>query len=408
MNNTSTKYMTKFQTLLKFPNLIKSKSVYKIMQSNYEDLRKVMEDGESYCAVSVFVPSEILSALNVHFLPLEPVTATAFQLWVAREVDDIHQEMLGSDTCCCSGPLILALYERGLIPLPKYIIACSHMCDDSLKAFNFVSKHYDIPIFNIDVPYYHDDKAISYVASQLRDMVEFICQLEGASFDIDALREVIAVSNRTNDYRHTLFNMTKKNPPVFKLFENLPLYPLFTKFGRKALEEIYAGLVDEAQNRIEEGRWASGDGNYRMLWLGMIPLAYPHLFTLLDSLKFEFSMTELMYHSDFDEMDATEPFIALSRKLMNYPLVGNSEKRIDRIGKVIKDFGIEGVIHFNHRGCIAFNGDNFIASEYLREKGIPFLVLEGDIANKDAGSMEKMQEALLNFRNVLEEQYGRR
>ncbi len=410
--NLSRKYLAKYQTLLKLPNLIKTKGIYKIILSNYEDSRKVIEDGKSYCAVSIFVPTEILSAMNVHFLPLEPVTATAFQLLVAaREVDDVQkeiEEILPSNTSCCNGHWILGLYERGIIPLPKYIIACSHMCDDSLKAYNFISRYYSIPIFIIDVPYYNDDNAVSYLTSQLWNMVGFICQAEGISFDLDALRSAISISNRTNYFRHKIFTMTKDAPTLFRISENLPIYPLYTKFGRRDIEEIYAELAEEVQKRIEVGKRASEDSCYRILWLGMIPLASPHLLSFLNSIKFGFPMTELMFHSDFEEIDVRDPFQGLSQKMMNYPLVGYAQNRIDKIDKIINDFCIEGVIHFNHRACIAFNGDNFILSEYLKKKGIPLLVLEGDIGNKLITSIDKLKEALLNFRNILEEHYGRR
>jgi len=66
------------------------------------------------------------------------------------------------------------------------------------------------------------------------------------------------------------------------------------------------------------------------------------------------------------------------------------------------------VIHFNHRGCMAFNGDNFILREACQSLGVPFMTVDGDIGLEEHCSIERMQSDLSNFRQVLEARYGAR
>lgn len=400
------RYLARYRAILKFPNLMGSESAYDILRSNYEDLRRVLEDKEPYCAISIFVPSEILYALKVHFLPLEPVLATASQLGIIGDHRTVRSGIFVSDTSCCGCQALMVLYERNILPLPKYIIACSHMCDESLKAYNFVAKYYDIPIFNLDVPYGSDDRDVAYVKRQLEALIDFICEHEDTVFDIEALRSTVEISNRTNDHRQDLYSLGKGVPPVLRIVENLPTYPLFSKFGRADVENIYQKLTADVRKRVQSGSWAFKDGCYRILWLGMIPLTFPKFLGFMESLKLGFSMTELMLHSDFATIETHDPLEGIAKKIVNYPLVGRSEKRVEKIVGAINDYGIEGVVHFNHRGCIAFNGDNFIISETLKRMNVPFLVLEGDIADKEHCSEENLQKMVGEFHGVLEARYG--
>jgi len=407
MSVLSDKYLSKFQALLRFPNLFGSPGIYRILKTNFEDLRQVTEEGRPYAAISVFVPSEILAALQIHYLPLEPVIATASQFGVVTEWEELYDDLLVTDTCCCGGQSLLALYERQVLPLPKYFLSCSHMCDDSLKTFNFLARRYDVPIFNLDVPYQKDREAVAYLASQLRELVRFICSIEHKELAPAALEGAIAVSNRTNGHRQALFSSMKTNPPLFRMFDNLPTYPMFSKFGRPEVETIYRELAEEVQTRVAKRQWAFEDGCYRLLWLGMIPLTFPKLLGFLDTLKFGFPITELALHSDFGSIEG-EPFEGIALKILNYPLVGPAQRRLDKIAQVLEEYGIEGVIHFNHRGCVSFNGDNFLVSELLKSRNVPLLVLEGDIALKKYCAPERLKEALEGFRLVLEERHGKR
>jgi benzoyl-CoA reductase/2-hydroxyglutaryl-CoA dehydratase subunit BcrC/BadD/HgdB len=402
------KYLARFRALLRFPNLIPIAPIYRILQLNCSDLSAVIEENRPYCAASIFAPSEILAAADAHYLPLEPVLAMAGQFGIITDLNDMKQGLLGFDTACVSGRSLIALYAREVLPLPKYLVSCSHMCDDSMKSFNFLAGHFGIPRFNLDIPYHADDVARAYVIDQLRELAEFVCRQEGKRFDLERLRRAVALSNASNRHRETLFELCRDHPPVLKLSENLSTYPLYIKFGRPEVEAIYAELVAVVRDAVARERWAYPGGAYRLLWMGMIPLVFPKLFGFLDQLAFSFPTTELMVHSRCDPVDERDPFAGLADKLLRYPLVGRSQRRVDLMTRIIQESKLEGVIHFNHRGCIAFNGDNFIVREACQGLGVPFMAIEGDIGLEEHCSMERLQADLLNFRQLLETRHGAR
>jgi benzoyl-CoA reductase/2-hydroxyglutaryl-CoA dehydratase subunit BcrC/BadD/HgdB len=263
-------------------------------------------------------------------------------------------------------------------------------------------------MFNLDIPFQADDLARAYVKDQLRELAEFVCRQEGTSFDLERLRRAVALSNSTNRHREAFFELCRDHPPVLKLSENLPTYPLYIKFGRPEVEAIYADLVAVVRDAIAREKWAYPGGAYRLMWMGMIPLVFPKLFSFMDQLAFSFPTTELMVHSRCDPIDEGDPFAGLAEKLLRYPLVGRSQRRVDLATRIIKESRLEGVIHFNHRGCMAFNGDNFILREACQGLGVPFMTVEGDIALEEHCSIERIQSDLTNFRQVLEARHGAR
>ena len=400
------KYLSRFRALLRFPNLVPVAPIHRILELNCDDLSKVIEGHRPYCAASIFVPSEILAAADAHYLPLEPVLATARQFGIFTDLKDVQHGLLGFDTACVSGQSLIALYTREILPLPKYVISCSHMCDDSMKSFNFLAGHFGLPIFNLDIPFQNDDLARAYVIDQLRELAEFVCRQEGTRFDVERLHRAVVLSNSTNRQREVFFDLCRDYPPVLKLSENLSTYPLYVKFGRSEVEAIYAELVTVVREAIAHEKWAYPGGAYRLMWMGMIPLVFPKLFSFMDQLGFSFPTTELMVHSRFDPIDENNPFAGLAEKLLHYPLVGRSQRRVDTVMRIISESRLEGVIHFNNRGCIAFNGDNFILREACQSLGVPFITLEGDIAFEEHCSIDRLQSELLNFRQVLEARHG--
>lgn len=404
----SEKYLARFRALLRFPNLVPIAPIHRILELNCDDLSKVIDEGRPYCAASIFVPPEILAAADAHYLPLEPVLATARQFGIFTDLKDVQQRLLGFDTACVSGQSLIALYAREILPLPRYVISCSHMCDDSMKSFNFLARYFGLPIFNLDIPFQGDAVARNYVVGQLHELAEFVSRHEGTTFDLERLRRAVVCSNATNRQRETFYDLCRDYPPVLKLSENLSTYPLYVKFGRPEVESIYTELVAFVRDAIAREKWAYPRGAYRLMWMGMIPLVFPKLFSFMDQLAFSFPTTELMVHSRFDPIDESDPIAGLADKLMNYPLVGRSQRRVEVLKEIVSKSQIEGVIHFNNRGCISFNGDNFVLREACQSLGVPFMVLEGDIAFEEHCSIEGLQSSLANFRQILEARYGAR
>ena len=57
----SEKYLSRFRSLLRFPNLVPVAPIHRILALNCDDLSRVIEGHQPYCAASIFVPSEACS-----------------------------------------------------------------------------------------------------------------------------------------------------------------------------------------------------------------------------------------------------------------------------------------------------------------------------------------------------------
>ncbi len=82
---------------------------------------------------------------------------------------------------------------------------------------------------------------------------------------------------------------------------------------------------------------------------------------------------------------------------------GPIERRLEVIGKITREFSIDGVVQFAQwGGCRQYNGAASILSDYLRRKGIPFLNLDGDgVDIRNSGEAQSLTR-LGAFRELLE------
>lgn len=67
----------------------------------------------------------------------------------------------------------------GLMPKPRFILSTSLACDANTLTFRHLAQFYDVPHFNVDIPFESSPQAVDYVAGQLRQMGEFLTQQTG-------------------------------------------------------------------------------------------------------------------------------------------------------------------------------------------------------------------------------------
>ena len=56
----------------------------------------------------------------------------------------------------------------GLMPKPRFILSTSLACDANTLTFRHLAQFYDVPHFNVDIPFESSPQAVDYVAGQLR------------------------------------------------------------------------------------------------------------------------------------------------------------------------------------------------------------------------------------------------
>jgi benzoyl-CoA reductase/2-hydroxyglutaryl-CoA dehydratase subunit BcrC/BadD/HgdB len=99
-------------------------------------------------------------------------------------------------------------------------------------------------------------------------------------------------------------------------------------------------------------------------------------------------------------LEVKNPIGSIAKKILSNIWQGPLEKRLNAISEMIKDYSINGVIHFSPWGCRQGTGASSIIGDFLKENGIPFLLLPGDSIdpnNYSAGQTRTRLEAFLEI-----------
>ena len=106
-----------------------------------------------------------------------------------------------SNTLCSFHKAFIGAGEYGILQKPKMAITTSMICDGNLNTFRYLAKKYDIPFYIIDVPSKNSENTVEYVKNQLAEIIQMSEEVFSQKFDIDKLREIVKIENKTNEYR---------------------------------------------------------------------------------------------------------------------------------------------------------------------------------------------------------------
>jgi len=114
-------------------------------------------------------------------------------------------------------------------------------------------------------------------------------------------------------------------------------------------------LLNEVKERVQEGKGIVKNEKHRLLWLGPI-INYDT--SLLNYFE-EFDA--VLVRSDMDyiylgDLNTENPLDSLARKYISNFFNGIIENRIRMTKQLVKDYKIDGMITYSHRGCRLYCG----------------------------------------------------
>ena len=133
-----------------------------------------LRNPEKTAMCSLFVPGELLSASGVVPYSVEALSSYLAGTLMERGMLDVTASNGIPETMCSFHRVFLGAIQSDLMPKPPFIIYTNVACDANMLTFPYLKQKYDIPDFFIDVPYEQSEESVIYVASQLRDMKEFL------------------------------------------------------------------------------------------------------------------------------------------------------------------------------------------------------------------------------------------
>lgn len=346
--------------------------------------------------VSLFTPCELLHVQGLH-----PYSCEAFSSYLSGSMAEqsfLHQaEDTGIPASLCSyHKVFIGAAQMGLMPKPRFILSTSLACDANSLTFRHLAEFYDVPHFNLDIPFESSLQSVDYVAGQLRQMGEFIARQTGVPVDEGKLMQTVARSQRS---------MALFDRGLHKRAGKQILSDLTSELLRTAAFHFLLGLPETEAYARQLGReieTAPPARGKQLLWIHTTPYWVPPLRQLFQrSTRVQIAACDMSYEG-IVEADPTRPYEAMAKRLVYSPFNGPVERRIQRALEVARTVQADGAVWFSHWGCKHTLGGARLGKKAFEEAGLPTLLLDGDSCDRGFGGEGQASTRVEAFLEVLE------
>jgi len=394
----------------------------KFMADYYYELDEASKSGKQKIAWCTSVgPAEILRGLG--FLTYFPETHSAM-LGSTRMATDLIPvaNALGYSPEICSyltadigafiegvTPLSRAFKGIKSVPKPDVLVFNTNQCRDVQDWFGWYAERFDVPMVGIHTYRGVKDVTESHITSitkQFEDIVEPLEKVAGRKLDMDELKSAVKLSRECSDLWDKCLAAASATPSPLTFFDGTTLMgPAVVARGTQEALDAYNLLLEELNERVQNGEGAIEDERFRIYWDGM-PVwgrlsMHSKLFAGLNA-----NVIASTYCSSwiFSALDPEKPFESMARAYTELFIVRSDEYKEKYIKEKLDFFKIDGVVYHDARTCPNNTNCQYGMPQRLEnETGIPSLTIDGDLNDLRCLSDEQTKTNVEAFIEQLEE-----
>ena len=382
--------------------------VYDIQVAQWAQIRDAHKNGKKVIAFGGPVPVDLMYAFDCqpYYLDQLPLS-TAPNVDMTAKFVDLCEAHTNQSMCSIDKVEMGALLADQVGVKPDAFVYSTVPCDSSRIAYPVMEKIWNVPTFNVDLPFRRDRRGEDYLIAQTKEFITFMEELTGTKLDWEKFKESMKVANHTNELIEKCADLRKHTPcplPGTLLVTNACMSG---QAADPAMATFLEKEVETGEMMLDLGMGACMNGEkYRMLFLQNM------LWTSLKSygyLEREYGAICIMdvlghFKGDFYEhMDDKEDcFRIMSHKMMNLPMIhgaaGPVEYYQDRISYLMDNFNINTSVFLGHVGCKHTWASTKILSDFIQAKyGIPTLLLDVDCIDGRYKGAEEVQNAIAEY-----------
>jgi len=387
------------------------------IQGFYQRAHRAKAEKRPVAWVASTFPVETLQAMDI--VPVWPENYAS--VCAARQIsvelcERAEREGFSRDLCSYSRCVLGSMfgYEKELpeggLPPPDFLVATTCACDTHLKWFQVASRVYKAPLFLLDVPYntrggdstHLDKEHIEFYASQLGELFAFLETQTGRKFDMDKLRETLAVSDWTSRLWTEIQSYRRTVPcPMDARDAFSAVFFMLCIPGSQQAVDFYTQLRDEVRERAKSGVGVVEDERFRLVW-DNLPLWYNlKIFEYLNSLG-AVVVTEVFSHTWTGSLDPSKPLESLARKYLPNMANSSTRRRIDIILNLVKDFHVNGVVLPLNWGCRMMSiGETIVRDAVYKKLGVQSLIIDVDSSDWRIAGEAQVKERFATFLETL-------
>jgi benzoyl-CoA reductase/2-hydroxyglutaryl-CoA dehydratase subunit BcrC/BadD/HgdB len=393
------------------PDIQKSELIYNKMLADYfTHIRDARSEGNYLALHTVFMPSEILRAMNI--IPMHAETTT----WMTAIFTEKSSEVLaaassmGLATEICSAHRGLAgAYKIGALPRPDAVLWSALMCDNTAKSGEILADINKCPGFFLDHPFRPEKDEMIYLVDELKSLIHFLQDKSGHEMDWDLLSRMVVEMDKQMELSRAICDLRKNIPSPFppqRFFELLMVHYLFAGLPEATL--YLETLLQEMKEKVSQGKGLGFKERFRIMSLLVPPL---HLLGFLSRMPGEYgavSVVEPLFSLwAGGRLDPLKPLESIAQRLFMFPemcMFGPLDDRaIQSTVLSAKNFKVDGAICYAHIGCRQTGGVIKVLKDILNEADVPVLTVDCDILDPTIASEEEIKGKMEQFFELLED-----
>jgi len=282
--------------------------------------------------------------------------------------------------------------ENGTIPKPSLIVCNFVGCNVYIKWFEHCSEILNVPLVMLDIPFLREEapskEDVAYVMCQLRELITSCEQLTGKKFDIDRLREILALSARAEEGWSRSKAMCKSRPAPFDAyFDSINMMgPINALRGTKEAADFFDAAVLEYGQMVEQHEGVLDDERFRIVVEGPPPYPYyrnfRNLFEAWGAVAVQSTYSTVGGTWEFGfRHDPKRPLESIAEQMIIHNLCNRSMlERYKQIKKYVDDWSADALVIHSIKSCRLFSaGQGDMREHFTKDLGVPTLMVESDL-----------------------------
>jgi len=285
-------------------------------------------------------------------------------------------------------PLLKAYPDIKSVPKPDVLVFNTNQCREVQDWFGWFANEFKVPLVGISTPRTVGEVTnshITFIATQMEELVKDLEEISTLQFDLNKLREVVALSRKFDGTIH--------------------MGPAVVLRGTQQAVDYYKILLAELQERVKNHIGAVDDEHYRLYWEGM-PIwgRLRHYSELFASLKACMVASTYCNSWIFNAFDEKNPFRSMAKAYTELFIVRSDEIKEKYLNEMAEFFKIDGIIFHDAKTCPHNTNARYGMPQRLeKDIGVPNLIINGDLNDLRCLSDEQSRTSIEAFIEQLEE-----
>jgi benzoyl-CoA reductase/2-hydroxyglutaryl-CoA dehydratase subunit BcrC/BadD/HgdB len=373
-----------------------------------KEIREAKENGKKVIGyMCLFAPTELILAADA--IPIRVNSG-----WY--DTAKLGDRVVPVEVC----PVVRSTIGAKMIGLSPYLELSDALinvltCDGITKLGEILSDYK--PVWTMTIPRVKDSaQSLRLWNDEIKTMKSQIEALTGNKIDRKKLRSAIELTQKATKAFRRLQDI-RKGAPVIMGRDAMLVNQTYMWDDIKRWTEKTEALCDELEKRVQKKMWACPPDTPRVMVTGT-PMIWPDnwkLPTLIEEgtpqgvlVADELCSSERLLYDPVgvDEWNMDDMFNAIGERYLMastcpcFTSADGNEDRINWLLNKIREWNIQGVIYYVHRGCMLYAMEYTRVKKVLDSISVPVYYLDTEYTREDVGQMKTRVEAFLEMLSV--------